>query len=136
MKLSTVMGTALLVILNASAQAQLEGYKLDDATCGEAWAKASLNGSAIYYEQAEPYLTDVGIVDMDGDSSISQEEFKTACLDGYMRSPEEIAQALERPEAPIVDDTIEKQYARIIGAWDAAGPEARQRFQEHIGKKQ
>ena len=136
MKLSTVIATALSLLLNASAQAHLECYKLDEATCSAVWAKASPNDNVIYYEQAAPYLIDEDIVDMDGDGSISQEEFKTACLDDYMRSPEEIAQALERPEAPIVDDTIEKQYARIIGAWDAAGPEARQRFQEHIGKKQ
>ena len=136
MKLFTVIGTALLLMLDASAQAHLVGYKLDDAECSAAWAKASPDGSAIYYERAEPYLVDVGIVDMDGDSSISPDEFKTACVDGYMRSPEEIAQAMERPEAPVVDDPIEKQYARMIGAWDAAGTEARQRFQEYIGKKQ
>ena len=135
MKLSAVIAPALLLILSGSAQAHLEGYKLEDAKCNAVWAKASPDGSAIYYEQAEPYLVDVGLVDMDGDSSISQDEFKTACMDGYMRSTEEIAQALEKPEAPVVDDTIEKQYARIIAAWDAAGPEARQRFQEHIGKK-
>src|SRR5262245_16221488 len=100
MKLPAVIGIALLLILNASAQAQIEGYKLDDVECSAAWAKASPNGSDIYYEQAEPYLEDVHIVDIDGDSSISQEEFKIACLDGYMKSPDEIAQAMEKPEAP------------------------------------
>ena len=136
MKRSAAIGTALLsLILNATAQAHSVGHKLDDATCGEAWAKASPDGSAISNGQADPYLFDAEIVDMDGDGLISLDEFKTACLDGYMRSPAEIAQAMERSQAPIVNDSIEKQYARMLGAWDAAGPEARKRFQEYIDKK-
>jgi hypothetical protein len=123
-------------MLSASAQAHLVGYKLDDAKCSAAWIKASPNGDPVYYEQAEPYIIEVAIVDMDGDSSISQEEFRTACVDGYMRSPEEITQAMEKPATPAVDDPIEKQYARMIGAWDAAGPEARQRFREYMSQKQ
>jgi hypothetical protein len=88
----SVLGTVLFLsaAMNLAAQAHHVGYKLDEAKCSAAWAKASPNGQAISLEQASSYVDDANIVDGegDGDGSISFEEFKTACADGLMLSPD------------------------------------------------
>ena len=136
MKPSILASTTLLFLsvgLLLSAQAHLEGHKLDDAQCSAAWAKASPDGKPVSYDRVEPYIVDFNIVDMDeGDGIISSEQFKAACVDGHMRSPEEVAKAMETQKPPPTPTEIE--YTRMLGAWNAAGTEARQRFREYIGK--
>ena len=89
MKLSAIalfLSTELILIGNA--QAHIQGYKLDETKCNAAWAAASAGGNTIFYEQASSYVVNAEIVDMGGDGSISFEEFKTACDDGLMLSPD------------------------------------------------
>jgi hypothetical protein len=75
-------------ILIGNAQGHIQGYRLDEAKCNAAWAAASPKDNTISYEQASSYVVDANIVDMEGDGSISFEEFKTACADGLMLSPD------------------------------------------------
>ena len=80
----------------------------------------------------EPYVINSNIIDMAEDGSVSIEEFKAACLDGYMNSPEVVAKAMETQKPPPTPS--ENEYTRLVYSWNAAGTEARQRFREYIGK--
>jgi hypothetical protein len=84
----TVLFLSVEFILVGNAQAHIQGYKLDDAKCNAAWAAAGPKDNTISYGQAASYVVDANIVDMEGDGSISFEEFKTACADGLMLSPD------------------------------------------------
>lgn len=126
------LSSALLLMLISSAEAHLDGHKLDDAQCSAAWAKVSPSGNAISYEQAAPYVVEPTIIDMEGDSTISFEEFTVGCVDGYMKSADEVAKAMEMQKPP--PTPTDKEFERIVNSWDAAGTEARQRFLEFIGK--
>ena len=123
------LSAALLWI--SSVQAHLQGHKLDDAQCRAAWAKASPDGNSVSYDRVEPYVIDSNIIDMAEDGSVSIEEFKAACLDGHMRSSDEVAKAMETQKPPPTPTDIE--YERLRNVWNAAGTEARQRFLGYIG---
>jgi hypothetical protein len=68
----------------------------------------------------------------DGDGLISFDEFKSACVGGNMRSPDEVARAMEVQKPP--PTPADTQYEYLKNFWNAAGAEARQRFLEYIGK--
>jgi hypothetical protein len=125
-------GGALLLI--SSAEAHLQGHTLDDAQCSAAWAKASPDGKPVSFDRVEPYVMDYNIIDEegDGDGSISFEEFKSACFKGNMRSPDEVARAMEVQKPP--PTPADNEYERLKNYWNAAGAEARQRFLGYIGK--
>jgi hypothetical protein len=116
----------------SSAESHLQGYKLDDARCSAAWAKASPDGKPASYDRVEPYVIDYNIVDMEEDGSVSFEEFKAACLDGNMRSPEEVAKAMETQKPPLTP--AEQEFMGMVGAWNRASTETRRRFREYIEK--
>jgi hypothetical protein len=91
MKLFASASAAFLISagLIAGAQAHNGGHKLDDAQCSAAWKAASPNGEAISENQAEPYAVNFIILDVDGDTKLTAEEFKEGCTDGLMKSPDE-----------------------------------------------
>ena len=122
---------ALLPI--CSAEAHLQGHKLDDAQCNAAWAKASPDGKPVSYDRVEPYVSEIVIVDMEEDGTVSSEEFKLACVEGHMRSPDEVAKAMEVQKPPPTKTDIE--YNSLRNLWNSAGTEARQRFLDYIGKQ-
>jgi hypothetical protein len=126
MKLSI---TALILtaefILAVTAQAHIQGYKLDEAKCEAAWAAAGPKDNTISYEQASSYVVDTNIVDMEGDGSISFEEFKTACIDGLMLSPDlpptkgtggDKESNTPAPAAAMPTDPVQQQNKQIIEA--------------------
>ena len=129
-KALTFFSAALLPI--SSAEAHLQGHKLDDAQCSAAWAKASPDGKSVSYDRVDLYVIDSNIVDREEDGNVSFEEFKAACLDGGMRSPDEVAKAMETQKPP--PTPTDQEFMYMVGAWNAAGTEARQRFREYIGK--
>src|SRR5215471_6673128 len=91
---------ALLLI--SGAEAHHQGFTLDEAQCRAAWAKASPDGKPVSFDRVEPYVVDYNIIDDegDGDGSISSDEFKSACVQGQMRSPDEVARAMEVQKPP------------------------------------
>jgi hypothetical protein len=125
-------GGALLLV--SSAEAHHHGYTLDEAQCSAAWAKASPDGKPVTPDRVQPYVVDYNIIDDegDGDGSISSEEFKSACVQGEMRSPDEVARAMEVQKPP--PTPADNQYESLKNTWNAAGAEARQRFLGYIGK--
>jgi len=125
------LGGALLLM--TSAEAHQQGHALDDAKCGAAWAKASPDGKPVSSDRVEPYLMDYNIVDEQGDSDglISFDEFKRACA-GSMRSPDEVARAMELQKPPPTRADVE--YENLKNLWNRAGAEARQRFLGYLGK--
>ena len=60
---------------------------LDDATCQTIWQMASPNGATISQDQAVPYIVNFKMVDVDGDGTISADEFKAACGKGLVKNP-------------------------------------------------
>jgi hypothetical protein len=122
---------ALLLI--TPAEAHIEGHALDDAQCSAAWAKASPDGKPVSFVRVEPYLEHSELIDEqgDGDGWISFDEFKWACA-GWMRSPDEVARAMEVQKPP--PTPADKEYELLKNVWNAAGAEARQRFLGYIGK--
>jgi hypothetical protein len=84
------------------------------------------------YDRVDPYVIDSNIVDIEEDGSVSFEELKAACLAGGMRSPDEVAKAMETQKPP--PTPTDQEFMYMVGAWNAAGTEARQRFREYIGK--
>jgi hypothetical protein len=125
------LSSALLPI--CSAEAHLQGHKLDDPECSAAWAKASPDGKPVSYDRVEPYVIDIVVVDMEEDGTVSSEEFKLACVGGQMRSPDEVAKAMEMQKPP--PTKIDIEYNSLRNLWNSAGTEARQRFLDYIGKR-
>ena len=60
---------------------------LDDAQCQTIWQMASPNGATISQDQAVPYIVNFKMVDVDGDGTISADEFKAACGKGLVKNP-------------------------------------------------
>lgn len=60
---------------------------LDDATCQQRWQLASPHGDAISQDQAVPYIVNFHMVDVDGDGTVSADEFKAACGKGLVKNP-------------------------------------------------
>ena len=91
MQWTAIMSIALLIIAGSSvgARAHNGGHKLDEAQCAVAWKAASPNGIVISENEAEPYVVNFTILDVDGDSQISAEEFKEGCAEGLMKDPDE-----------------------------------------------
>jgi hypothetical protein len=48
---------------------------------------ASPNGATISQDQAVPYIVNFKMVDVDGDGTISADEFKAACGKGMVKNP-------------------------------------------------
>jgi Ca2+-binding EF-hand superfamily protein len=48
---------------------------------------ASPNGATISQDQAVPYSVNFKMVDVDGDGTISADEFKAACGKGLVKNP-------------------------------------------------
>jgi Ca2+-binding EF-hand superfamily protein len=48
---------------------------------------ASPNGATISQDQAVPYIVNFKMVDVDGDGTISADEFKAACGKGLVKNP-------------------------------------------------
>jgi hypothetical protein len=59
---------------------------LDDAQCQTVWKMASPNGATISQDQAVPYIVNFQMVDVDGDTKITADEFKAACGKGLVKS--------------------------------------------------
>jgi len=130
---ATILLALIVALLPISRpQAHLQGHKLDDPECSAAWAKASPDGNPVSYDRVDPYVIDSTMIDMAEDGSVSIEEFKAACLDGNMKSLEEVAKAMETQKPPPTPS--ENEYARLVYGWNAAGTEARERFREYIEK--
>src|SRR6476619_5977763 len=95
MKLATL--TSVLMLLSAgyalaqqSPNTMTSGRPsavLDDATCQTIWQMASPNGATISQDQAVPYIVNFKMVDVDGDGTISADEFKAACGKGLVKNP-------------------------------------------------
>ena len=49
--------------------------------------RASPNGATISQDQAVPYIVNFKMVDVDGDGTISADEFKAACGKGMVKNP-------------------------------------------------
>jgi Ca2+-binding EF-hand superfamily protein len=45
------------------------------------------NGATISQDQAVPYIVNFKMVDVDGDGTISADEFKAACGKGLVKNP-------------------------------------------------
>ena len=60
---------------------------LGDAQCQTIWQVASPNGATISQDQAVPYIVNFKMVDVDGDGTISADEFKAACGKGLVKNP-------------------------------------------------
>jgi hypothetical protein len=94
MRLSTLM-PAILLLSASSALAQgantmtsgRPSAVLDDATCQSIWQMASPHGDALSQDQAVPYIVNFSIADVDGNGSISADEFKAACGKGLVKNP-------------------------------------------------
>jgi hypothetical protein len=94
MRLSTLM-PAILLLSASSALAQgantmtsgRPSAVLDDATCQSIWQMASPHGDALSQDQAVPYIVNFSIADVDGNGSISADEFKAACGKGLVKIP-------------------------------------------------
>jgi hypothetical protein len=94
MRLATLM-PAILLLSASSALAQgtntmtsgRPSAVLDDATCQSIWQMASPHGDALSKDQAVPYIVNFSIADVDGNGSISADEFKAACGKGLVKNP-------------------------------------------------
>ena len=66
--------------------AHAAGTKLTQAECDTLWNQANPSGAAtITQAQAQPYVTDFKAANLDGDSSLDQKEFATACKNGLIK---------------------------------------------------
>jgi hypothetical protein len=94
MRLATLT-PAILLLSASSALAQgantmtsgRPSAVLDDATCQSIWQMASPHGDALSKDQAVPYIVNFSIADVDGNGSISADEFKAACGKGLVKNP-------------------------------------------------
>jgi hypothetical protein len=60
--------------------------KLTQAECDTLWNQANPSGAAtITQAQAQPYVIDFKAANLDGDSSLDQKEFATACKNGLVK---------------------------------------------------
>jgi hypothetical protein len=87
MDLIKLVSTPLLLaglVLSVSVDAHVGGHKISEAECAVAWAMASGGAEAIGVDQAQAYVVNVGLLDEDGDGSVTYEDFKQACADGLM----------------------------------------------------
>ncbi len=48
---------------------------------------ASRTSSPVPFEKAEPYVLDFTVIDVDRDGNISEQEFKDACRNGWVKHP-------------------------------------------------
>ena len=85
--------------------------KLTQAECDTLWNQANPSGAAtITQAQAQPYVIDFKAANPDGDSSLDQKEFATACKNGLVKGtgssgaatgePSDKLAPLEKMEAP------------------------------------
>ena len=59
---------------------------LTDDQCNSIWQMASPHGDALSKDQAVPYIVNFQIADVDGDGTISADEFKAACGKGLVKN--------------------------------------------------
>lgn len=60
--------------------------KLSQSECTSLWQQATAGGSKLSEPQAAPYITDFKAANSDGDSSIDQNEWMSACNKGLVKS--------------------------------------------------
>jgi hypothetical protein len=96
MKLATLISVILLLSASSAlaqgANTMTSGRPsavLDDATCQSIWQMASPHGDALSKDQAVPYIVNFSIADVDGNGSISADEFKGACGKGLVKNPKQ-----------------------------------------------
>jgi hypothetical protein len=95
MRLATLTSVALLLsgscaLAQGTSNTMTSGRPsavLDDATCQSIWQMASPHGDTLSKDQAVPYIVNFSIADVDGDGSISADEFKAACGKGLVKNP-------------------------------------------------
>ena len=62
------------------------GHEMTQAECDTLWNQANPSGAAtITQAQAQPYVTDFKAANLDGDNSLDQKEFATACKNGLVK---------------------------------------------------
>jgi hypothetical protein len=87
----TALATCALVVLGAASDKTVSIYgtgpPLDNTECARAWAMASRTSSPVPFEKAEPYVLDFTVIDVDRDGKISEQEFKDACRNGWVKHP-------------------------------------------------
>ncbi|MGH9551042.1 MAG: hypothetical protein ACRD3W_16790 [Terriglobales bacterium] len=59
---------------------------LNDQQCQSIWQMASPHGDALSKDQAVPFIVNFQIADVDGDGTISADEFKGACGKGLVKN--------------------------------------------------
>lgn len=86
----TFAAIALTALASTSALAQNSGssaMKLSQSECTNVWQQAGGSSSAGLTEaQAKMYVTDFKAANPDGDTTIDQNEFLTACNKGLVKS--------------------------------------------------
>jgi hypothetical protein len=89
--LVTALATCVIVVIGAASDKPASIYgtgpPLDYAECARAWAMASRTSSPVPFEKAEPYVLDFTVIDVDRDGNISEQEFKDACRNGWVKDP-------------------------------------------------
>jgi hypothetical protein len=57
---------------------------LDDAKCEVIWNITEREGDVLLAEKAAPFVTNFHMVDTDGDSKVSLDEFQQGCKNGWV----------------------------------------------------
>jgi hypothetical protein len=89
--LITVLATCMIVVIGVTSDKPVSIYEkgppLDYAECARAWAMASPSDRSVPFEKVEPYVLDFTLIDVDRDGNLSEQEFKDACHDGWVKHP-------------------------------------------------
>jgi hypothetical protein len=93
-----VIFLAGIVAASTAFGAHAAGTKLTQAECDTLWNQANPSGATtITQAQAQPYVTDFKAANADGDSSLDQKEFATACKSGLVKGTDSSGAANGEP---------------------------------------
>ena len=82
-----IVATAVALAAASGVHAQTAGVKLSEAACESLWMQANpANAANISESQAQAYISDVKLVNPDGDGTIEKNEFSNACKQGLIKS--------------------------------------------------